>query len=134
MLGLAAIAGSIANPPERSGRDGTTTTGTRPETAAEPPSEAARADGPTVVRFPAADRPHERAIATGEPAQVVVEVDAPAVVAIPDLGLTESADPLTPAMFDILLSEPGGHEIRLLPADPDGSPSAAGTLTVTPRR
>lgn len=135
MLGLAAIAGSVANPPERAARDGAATTETQPDTTAEPPPATVPAAAePTVVRFPAAPRPQARTVATGTPAQVVVEVGSPAVVEIPSLGLTEAAEPLTPATFDVLVYEPGSHEIRLLPADRDERPSTAGTLTVVPRR
>lgn len=132
MLGLAAIAGSVANPPERAGRDGAATTDTQPDAAAKPPPPPAAE--PTVVRFPAAPRPETHTLAAGDPAQVVVEVGSSALVEIPSLGLTEAAEPLTPAIFDVLAYEPGSHEIRLLPADRDETPSTVGTLTVVLRR
>lgn len=131
MLGLAAIAGSVANPPERAGRDGAAATETQPDTAAKPPPPAAE---PTVVRFPAARSPETHTLAAGDPARVVVEVRSSSLVEIPSLGLTEAAEPLTPAIFDVLVYEPGSHEIQRLPADRDERPSTVGTLTVVPHR
>lgn len=132
MLGLAAIAGSVANPPERAARDGAAADGTGSEALPTAPPPAGPPAEPTTLRFPAGRQP-VRTLATGDPAQVVVEVDQPALVEIATLGLTEPAEPLTPASFDVLVAEPGRHEIRLLPADPDRKPSAAGTLRVVDR-
>jgi hypothetical protein len=52
-------------------------------------------------------------------------------VAIPDLGLSGYGEPLTPARFDVLASEPGRHEIEFTPAAGDET-GVAGSLVVEP--
>ncbi len=58
-------------------------------------------------------------------------VEAAGTVEIPRLGLSASAEPLTPARFDVLPTEPGRYELRFVPAAGDES-RPAGTLTVRP--
>lgn len=135
MLGLAAIAGSVANPPERGGRDSNSDgmTGAPP---ADDPAQRRPARPPaerTTIRFRAGEGPTEKTLDAGNPAEVLVEVDAPAQVYIPSLGLTAPADPLTPARFDVLADEPGRHRIVVAPADPDADGTTAGTLKVVTR-
>ena len=51
--------------------------------------------------------------------QLLLRVSAKARddVEIPRLGLTEAVDPVTPARFDLLPTEPGRYRIRLVHAD-----------------
>ena len=53
----------------------------------------------------------------------------PGLVEIPDLGESAPADPLTPARFELLVSDPGRFQIRFTSAAGDES-EVAGTLVV----
>ena len=77
-----------------------------------------------------AARDQTRRVAPG-PATVSVEVDQPGQVQIEDLGVSAAGDPLTPAIFDLFVSDSGRHEITFTPADGNESRSA-GTLVVEP--
>jgi hypothetical protein len=126
VLGLAAIAASVSRTPEESGE--------RAERPAEPPATAptlspgAAAPSAVELEFDAA-REQRRRLDTGQPATVVVEVDEPGLVELPNLGLSAPGDPLTPARFDVLVSDPGRFAITFTPANGD-LPVPAGTLVV----
>jgi hypothetical protein len=126
VLGLAAIAASVSRSPEESGE--------RAERPAEPPAPtvspgASVFSAGTVELSFDAERDQTRRLDSGRPAVVFVEVDEPGLVEIPDLGRSAAADPLTPARFDLLVSEPGRFDITFTAAD--GSVSEpAGTLAV----
>lgn len=140
VLGLAAIAASVSRAPEESGE--------RTEQAA-PPADPPESDGqgqpPTIApRSAPVDRPLEavvfpagrevsRRVPAGEGATVLVEVDEAGQVEIPDLGLNASAEPLTPARFEIFTSDSGSHDVVFTPAAGDES-REVGTLTVEPER
>lgn len=138
MLGLAAIASSIARPPDPEGGGGDDTAETVPEdTGTVSTPTAAPAPGSpdaeaVTLRFPASGEPRTRRLEQGRPATLVVAVDEPAQVDIPSLGLNQPAEPLTPARFDVLVAETGTHAIELLPIVPDGDVARAGTLKVVP--
>jgi hypothetical protein len=57
-------------------------------------------------------------------------VDEPGSVEIPDMGLSGTADDITPARFEVLPTRSGRYEILFTPADGDQS-RPAGTLVVT---
>ena len=76
-----------------------------------------------------AERDQTRRVDAGQPATVLVEVDEPGLVEITDLGLSAPAEPLTPARFEILTSNPDRLEITFTAAD-DDFPGPAGTLVV----
>jgi hypothetical protein len=130
VLGLAAIAASVSRPPQESG-----------ERAERPPAPATAPDetpsvsaGTTPARSTVeltfdADREKSRPLDSGQPATVFVEVDEPGLVEIPDLGLSSPADPLTPARFDVLVSEPDTYRIVFTPAAGDAA-KPAGVLVV----
>ena len=61
-----------------------------------------------------------------------MEVHLPGQVAIPGLGLSASADPVTPARFDVLENRPGSYPILFAPAGGDQATDAqrAGTLVI----
>lgn len=134
VLGVAAIASSIARPPDgdddqaATDRGGGAGTRTGPA-AAEPVPESPQ---PTTIEFEPAAKPQTRELEVGQPATVRVEVETPGEVSIPSLGLTEPAEPLTPAVFDVRVTDPGSHEITVQPAGPETLSSEAGTLRVVP--
>ncbi len=138
MLGLAAIVSSIARPPERDNGESVSTSDdaaqvetdtTTPGAAPQPGPESAEL---TTIRFRASAKPQQRKLEQGRPATVLVDVETPGQVDIPTLGLTQPAEPLTPARFDVLVSEPGKHRIVLQPASSNALSSTIGTLTIRP--
>ena len=132
VLGLAAIAASVSRSPEESGE-------TEPQPAV--PSEAEQVPSPSVTSGDAApvsgvrelvfeaERDQTRRVDAGQPATVLVEVDEPGLVEITDLGLSAPAEPLTPARFEILTSNPDRLEITFTAVE-DDVPEPAGTLVV----
>jgi hypothetical protein len=138
VLGLAAIAGSVANPPDDGEQATTAPEGQPPEPAAEPSPPAPDAGGDALeegaVRFSAAGSPRTREVEQGQPATVLVEVESPGEVSIPSLGLIETAEPLTPARFDVFATEPAAHEIVFQPARPGAERSTIGTLEIVRAR
>lgn len=133
VLGLAAIASTIARPPERGDRT-TDTAANAPPARSEPSasSPGARTPQPTTIEFRTSAKPQTHELEQGQPATVLVEVETPGQVDIPSLGLTDTGEPLTPAMFEILATEPGSHPIMVQPAASETLPSKVGTLKVVP--
>jgi hypothetical protein len=132
VLGLAAIAASVSRTPEESGERETqpavqSDTGDVPEPSVSP-GNATPAGGVQELVFDAA-RDQTRRLDAGQPATVLVEVDEPGLVEIVDLGLSAPAEPLTPARFPVLRSNPEHIAITFTPADGD-TPGDAGTLVV----
>lgn len=138
MLGLAAIAGSVANPPDEGEQATTAPEGQPAEPSAEPappaPDPGADALEERAVRFSAGGSARTREVGQGQPATVLVEVESPGEVSIPSLGLIETAEPLTPARFDVFATEPGTHEIAFKPARPGAERSTVGTLEIVAAR
>jgi hypothetical protein len=128
VLGLAAIAASVSRQPQESGERAE-----RPPAAAPAPGETPTVSAPparsTVELTFNAERGKSRSLDSGRPATVFVEVDEPGLVEIPDLGLSSPADPLTPARFDVLVSEPGTYGLVFTPAAGDAA-KPAGVLVV----
>lgn len=130
VLGVAAIASSIARPPDE-GDD--RNAGNRPATATAPTAGLPTTPPePTRIVFRPAVEQQARELEVGQPATVLVDVETPAEVDIPSLGLTEVAEPLTPAVFDVRVTEPGNHAITVQPVASETAPSTIGTLRVTP--
>jgi hypothetical protein len=132
VLGLAAIAASVSRPPEESSerteRPSAPPTGADEEAPTVSPGAAAPSGGTLELTFDAG-REQTRRLDSGQPATVLVEVDEPGLVEVPELGLSAPADPLTPARFELLVSDPGRVELAFTPAAADAS-EAAGTLLV----
>lgn len=131
---MAAIASSIARPPDgdddrTAGDRGDTGAGGGRTTVVEPAPDTPE---PTTIEFEEAARPQTRELEADRPATVVVEVDTPGQVGIPSLGLTAPAEPLTPAMFELLVDDAGSHAITVRPAGSEARPSRVGTLRVVP--
>jgi hypothetical protein len=127
VLGVAAIVSSIARPPERGGDD------------SSPPAEQADAakpgqptPQPKTLEFGSGAKPPTRTVEVGQPATVLVDVETPGQVEIPSLGLTDTAEPLTPALFEVLVTAKGKHAILAQPAGSDSPPAKVGTLKVVP--
>ena len=127
---MAAIASTIARTPDRDGNraaeSSATTTGPS-ASAAEPTPDSPQ---PTTIEFRPAAKPQTREFEVGQPATVLVDVETPGQVDIPSLGLTQPAEPLTPAVFELLVDEAGSHPITVQPAAPETLPSKVGTLEV----
>jgi hypothetical protein len=101
------------------------------EPAVEAPAGAPR--GEAELEFDAAS-PRRRALVAGQAAEVLVTVHLPGQVEIPDLGLSASADTVTPARFDVLEERPGSYPIMFAPAEGGeaAEPQRAGTIVVKP--
>jgi hypothetical protein len=132
VVGLAAVAATMTRPREQ--RDSDQRSSAPPE-ATEGPSTAS--PGPGAPRLDVAkllfdaSRDQTRRLPAGRPATVVVRVGQPGQVEIPLLGVGASAEPLTPAVFDIATPEARRYPISFTPAT-DDKPHPAGTLAVTP--
>lgn len=116
VLGLTAVAASIAPPPpsERGG-----------EVEPPPPPPPDAGEEPVELRFrpPAAGaRPKSRRVEPGVPLSVEVAVREPGEVAIPRLGRSDYATPLAPARFDLLAPQPGRYEVTFAPLDAPPEP------------
>ena len=130
LLGLAALAASIAGPRREAGR-------TRPSPPPAPePSPRVRSEPPALgqstLRFLAGGPATTRTLAVGQPADVIVAVRQPGQVEVEGLGLTQAAEPVTPASFQVLVERPGRFEVRFDPAGRQGW-SLVGTLVARPR-
>lgn len=132
MLGVAAIVSSIARPPERGGDDAGDSSPPAKQQTASPTKQGSRTPQPVTVEFRAGAKPQTRKIEVGQPATVLVDVQTPGQIDIPSLGLTDAAEPLTPALFEVLVTAKGKHAIMAQPATSDALPSTIGTLKVVP--
>jgi hypothetical protein len=127
VLGMAALVASLSGPIDQR-RDRTTATEpAEPGPAVAEPGPAA--EPATTLKFDAAERESKR-LPAGRAATVEVSVAKPGEVSIPGLGLTEPAEPDTPASFDVLATRPDSYDLVFMPAS--GPPSEpAGKLVIT---
>jgi hypothetical protein len=123
VLGLTAVASSVA-PPREAGR-----TGGPPATTEAPPPPPVASTPPLALAFayPAA-RPGTKVVTPGSHVVVTVRTGTPGEAAVPRLGLTADAEPATPASFDVLFDSPGRYDVLFQP--PDGDPARLGTVVV----
>jgi hypothetical protein len=129
VLGLAAIAASVSRSPDDSGdRESQPAAPSEGPTPSVSPGDAPPFSGVRELVFEA-DRDQTRRLEAGRPATVFVEVDEPGQVEIADLGVSAPAEPLTPARFEILTSDPDRYAITFTAAE-DDFPGPAGTLVV----
>jgi hypothetical protein len=128
VLGLAAIAASLSRPPDESSERAE-----RPAPQGErTPTVSPRAGEPPVQGTSfvfAAEREQVRRVDAGQPATVIVEVEEPGLVEIPALGVSAPGDPLTPARFELRVSDGGRYGIVFTSAAGD-TPRPAGVLAV----
>jgi hypothetical protein len=131
VLGLAAIAASVSQTRDDSGE------GEEPPAAERGSAETsepmlgpgtAASGGVRELVFDV-ERDQTRRVDAGQPATVLVEVAEPGLVEIPALGLSAPAQPLTPARFDVLRSDPDRVAITFTPVESD-TPEPAGLLVV----
>jgi hypothetical protein len=122
VLGLTAVASSVA-PPRDTGRSAPAVT------TPAPPPPLAPATPPLALGFayPAA-RPRTTTVTRNSHAVIAVHTGKPGQAAIPRLGLTDDAEPGTPASFDVLFDTPGRYDVIFRPSD--GEPSRVGTVVV----
>lgn len=129
---MAAIASTIARPPSRGGDATTDTTTAAPPSTEKASSPNAKTPQPTTIEFRSGAKPQTHELEQGQAATVLVDVETPGQVEIPSLGLTDTGEPLTPAMFEILETKPGNHPIMVQPAASETLPSKIGTLKIVP--
>jgi hypothetical protein len=112
VLGLSALVASLAPPPEED--EG----GAEPAPTVPTPTARAPTDLSAPVRLPArvqGGRPPIRRVEAGSSFSLEVRVSEAGDVVIADLGLRQTAEPLTPARFDLLASPPGRHTVAFVP-------------------
>jgi hypothetical protein len=126
VLGLTAIASSVAPPPREATRNGAPATTEAPAPAPAPP-EPIRTLG---FEYPVpGSRPRSVTLEKGAHVVIAVRANTPGEAAVPRLGLTDDADPDTPASFDVLISDDGRYDVLFAPVS-GGAPSRLGTLVV----
>jgi hypothetical protein len=123
LLGVSTLAAALA-PMEQDGPDeDTTTTTTTTDPGVEPSGRLLHR------RIPARRQRGRRIrVEVGDQLALAVASRHTDQVEIPDLGELEDVFPDTPARFDLLLSEPGRHAVRLVTAD-----RTVGRVEVAPR-
>jgi glucose/arabinose dehydrogenase len=110
VLGLAALAASISRPREHQQAQQPA-----PPTAPTVTPAPERTE-PAHAKFAAGGKRETRRVEAGQQTEVVVKSREPGQVDIDGLGLTASAEPVTPARFDVLPSQPGRYQVRFTPA------------------
>jgi len=134
VLGMAALVASLSRPVEQRNRTETTPATEPapgpPSATPGPPSESGTVLTQPIV-FEAAKKESKK-VPAGDAATVEVAVSQAGTVAIPDMGLSSDADPVTPARFDIFPTRPGRYDLTFVPAAGE-QPEPAGTLVVTSR-
>jgi len=126
VLGLAAVAASVSRPRD----DDPPATTDRQQSQTVEPSELQGEDAPGSVDVTfVVDHARAHRIEAGQAATVVVEVPEAGQVSIDSLGMSSTAEPTTPASFDVLTSAAGRYPITFTPAGSSESLSA-GTLVV----
>jgi hypothetical protein len=111
VLGLAALATAVSQPPRREARQQPA-----PQARTAPAGRPAEGRPPPRLRLSEAGPPKTSRLVSGRPAELVVEVDRPGLVEVEGLGLSADANPLTPARFDLLVRRPGRYRVELVPA------------------
>jgi hypothetical protein len=124
VLGLAALAAAVSQPQQEAEEP---QRGEMPAPTAVPRTGGAEA---AEIVFPAEGRPRTKELELGRPATVVVQVSEPGEVSVEGLGLVATAEPLTPARFEVLGRDPSRHRIRFTPAGSGGEATTAGVLAI----
>jgi hypothetical protein len=127
VLGIAALVSAIAQPPERRSKTATEDTAapplppptTKPTASPQPPG------GPIALRLGPKNKTVK--VETGAAATLTVVVAEPGQVTLEGLGLTASAEPNTPARFDLLVATPDTYRVLLAPSA-GGEPRAIGSI------
>jgi hypothetical protein len=126
VLGLAAIVASVSRT-ER----GPQSDSPRPRPAARAPTESSlRASRAVLVRFRVGEGRKDRRLAVGRPATVSVAAPRAGLVSIPGLGLSRTAEPGTPARFEVFETRPERLRVVFSPAGTERQ-ERVGTLVLT---
>ena len=125
VLGLTAIAASVAPPPAQDDE-----ISTQP---APPPSTTGDPGEQRIgFRFPLTRKaPPTRRVVAGQPIVVFVSANEPGQATIQLLGRVASVTPEDPGRFDLLLPEDASYEVRFTPVD-GGEPRRLGKLVTAP--
>jgi hypothetical protein len=136
VLGVAALAASFSRsgnsgdplaPPEPNATQTQTESETTPSvTPGDSPVSTSAA--PVTLEFDAAED-QTRRLERGVAANIEVSVDEPGLVSIPLLGVSAPAESITPARFDLLVSQAGTYPVVFTPAQGDEE-REVGTLEV----
>ena len=132
VLGLSALVGSLAPPPEDDRNEGAA----EAPVPTTPSAVPRRLEGGERIRFEAPAPGDEsfttrtRVVPSGSSLRVSVSVPVPGDVAIDGLGLRESASPLVPALFELLAEPEGRYSVLFLPVS--GEPRLVGRLQFAP--
>ena len=125
VMGLTAVAASVAPPPPKE---------ERADPAPAPTAPASRPAGGEAQRI-VLSQPRrgegEKRVAPGRHVIVQVESREPGEVAIPRLGLNAYASAGAPATFDLLAPAAGRYDVLF--RGPGGTPARVGTLVVAPQ-
>jgi hypothetical protein len=127
VLGLAAVAASVSRPRDESDPPPVQTT-PEPTVAPGTAEDESSSGGEVELYFDAAD-PRAHGMDAGQAATVFVAVPGAGQVGIADLGMSSTAEPLTPARFEVLTSQTGRFPITFVAAGGE-EPADAGTLVV----
>jgi hypothetical protein len=127
VLGMAALVASLSGPIEQ--RRDTTTAQEPPQPGPAVAEPGPAAEPATSLSFDGPENESKR-LAAGRAATVEVSVAEPGDVSIPLLGLTEPAEPDTPASFDVLVTTTGSYDLIFMPASGAAS-EPAGKLVIT---
>jgi hypothetical protein len=125
VLGLGALAAQVATSPEEA---------TQSERPAQGPDATPRLTDRTRLgrtfhlRFKADGKPRVETVTAGAHVIVSVGVAKPGQVELEGLGLVASAEPATPAVFDVVPDDPGRFDALFTPID--GASRRARTLVV----
>lgn len=118
LMGLTALAASIAPPPDRTRERPAPES--RPPRATEPaPTPSAAPETGVLSRRVDARRRHQPVrieVPLDRTLRLTVVVGGPDSVALGDLQI-DAADPASPAMFELLADTPGRYPLRLIGAD-----------------
>jgi plastocyanin len=115
LMGLTALAASLAPPPETLRQRGRTPTATAAPSPTPAPSSGTA--GSVDLRLRAtAMRPREVTAAVGDTVELTVTGDVVDSVEIPRLSLVEPIDRSSPAQFELYADAPGRYPVRLLDA------------------
>ena len=129
VLGLSAVVASLAPPPEPEKaapkeQTGTPTVGA--QDAIETESVTFKAPDPDDRAF----KTPTRLVPSGSSLSVEVSVPEPGDIALDGLGLRQSADPLSPARFQLLAKPIGRYSVLFLPTG--GDPRLVGRIEFAP--
>lgn len=113
VLGVTALVAAVAP----RGDDNNSSTPTVPQTTPTTTPGSA-SGGPIRIELTAKRKgsPEDKRVKVGTHAIISVAVEEPGQASMPALGLTDDAEPRTPAAFDVFLDDPGRVIVQFEPA------------------